>query len=73
MAIMQTWMIPGGTSGAKVAMGVGSLCRCCMAMATGLSPSKGTRPVSISYSTTPTLYISLVTSAVWPLACSGLK
>jgi len=53
IAFMQTCTTAGGTSGARRWIGTGWACRCCIATATGLSPSKGTRPVSISYSTTP--------------------
>ncbi len=44
---------------------------CLSATATAVSPSKGTVPVSISYSTTPSEYKSLFASACSPLACSG--
>ncbi len=38
---------------------------------TRLLPSKGRRPVSISYSRTPIEKMSERRSAGWPLACSG--
>ncbi len=40
-------------------------------MATVVSPSNGTRPVTISYIVIPREYISLLASARPPLTCSG--
>ena len=45
----------------------------CKATLTGVSPSKGTRPVIISKSTTPKEYRSELWVARSPLACSGEK
>src|SRR5712691_2669543 len=53
--------------------GVGKSCMCCMATATGVSPSKGERPVSISYMTTPSAYTSVVGVTFLPCACSGAQ
>ena len=44
---------------------------CWMATDTAVSPSKGSRPVIISYSTTPAEYRSLRASMWLPRACSG--
>ena len=44
---------------------------CLIAMATVVSPLKGTRPVSISKSVIPSEYISLFSSEKPPLTCSG--
>ena len=44
---------------------------CCSATSTGVSPSKGRRPVSISYITTPSEYRSARLSMSLPFACSG--
>ena len=52
-AFITTATTAGGVSGAKSAIGGGGSLTCCMATATGVSPTKGTRPVSISYMTTP--------------------
>ena len=41
------------------------------AIVTAESPSNGTRPVSISYSTTPIEYRSDWALTEWPWACSG--
>ena len=61
-------MVPTSSDGA-----LGGAEICCKAMLTGVSPSKGTRPVSISYMTTPTLYMSLAAVTSSPRACSGEK
>ncbi len=42
----------------------------CARTASG-APTKGSRPVSASYSTTPTLYQSVAGVSVSPAACSG--
>ena len=44
----------GGIAGTSCRGGTGGSCTCFMAIATAESPVNGTRPVSISYSTTPT-------------------
>ena len=51
----------------------GSSCICFKATDTGVSASKGTLPVTISYITTPNEYKSDFASVKPPLACSGEK
>ena len=53
MAFCTTALMAGDTAGLMMFTARGGTFMCCMAMATGVSPSKGTVPVSISYSTTP--------------------
>ena len=48
-----------GTSSAKTEGGRAMELMCCRAMDTGVSPSKGRRPVIISYITTPREYRSV--------------
>ena len=50
MVISSSW---GGTSSAKTEGGRAMELMCCRAMDTGVSPSKGSRAVIISYMTTP--------------------
>ncbi len=57
--------------GAYTLGGTGSSPRCFIAIATAESPSNGTRPVSISYSTIPTEYRSDGGPTTSPRACSG--
>ena len=45
--------------------------KCAKAILTTTSPSKGKRPVSISYILIPREYISLLLSHFSPFACSG--
>ena len=51
--------------------GTGASDTCLSAMLTADSASNGTRPVSISYRTTPTEYRSEAALTVRPWACSG--
>ena len=55
MAFMQMSSSASGISGFSSRGLRGTLLRCWMATDTALFPSKGRRPVSISYSTTPAL------------------
>ena len=52
---------------------IGFSCICFNAIDTGVSASKGTLPVSISYITTPSEYKSDFASVYPPFACSGEK
>ena len=51
----------------------GCSCICFNATETGVSASKGTLPVTISYITTPSEYMSDFASVYPPFACSGEK
>ena len=53
MAFMQISSSGSGMLGSMSRGASGTELRCCIATDTALSPSKGSRPVSISYSTTP--------------------
>ena len=54
MAFSVIWRRPSGTLGATSARGRGFSEICMMAMETAPVPSKGSWPLSISYSITPT-------------------
>jgi hypothetical protein len=58
-------------SGLKLLGGSGLSRTCWYATDTGLSPTKGGRPVSVSYSRQPAEYRSLRASTASPRACSG--
>ena len=60
-----------GVSGANRASGAGSAVRIAAASAAELAPWNGRCPVTISYSSTPTLKRSLRGSSSSPRACSG--
>ena len=62
-----------GISGFSSIGVTGSSCICFNATETGVSASKGTFPVSISYITTPNEYKSDFASITLPFACSGEK
>ena len=62
---------PGGIPPANVLTAGTSPFTCAYATASGDSPENGTRPVSISNSTTPAAYTSVRASLGAPVTCSG--
>ena len=62
-----------GIEGFSFIGSTGFSCMCFNAIETGVSASKGTLPVTISYITTPNEYMSDLASVYPPLACSGEK
>ena len=63
---------PGGQSAVDRSIGVGLSCAIWMARVARLVPAKATRPVTISYRTTPSENRSARPSTGRPSACSGL-
>ena len=64
---------PAGTSGFASLTGTGGSVVRTVATAAALSADQGSRPVSISYSTTPSEKTSPAALASSPRACSGLR
>ena len=62
----------GGSSGFSLTGAVGTLLRIALKIAADVVPSNGSRPVHISYSTTPKENRSVRASSSSPSACSGL-